>query len=205
MFKLMPKVPACLLVGVLAWVWWVQHDAQRAESIADIRLESQPIPLVSASQGSWTLDWSTWDPKKGEPFVVAPGWLVNQPNAPRILIRVEPRDSVRLGHLQTADAEGWFQAGHSTDGSTCAILDPTRAAVIEYRVVNLDQRSERVVQLSVQGWKDGLIREGTIVGKALGTALGAFLGLCVGVWLFAQWISRVRRSRAESGMPQSGT
>jgi hypothetical protein len=158
MWRLLPKVPAALLLVVLAlWLRGVSHERARREAVG-VPLASSPFSLQDGVRGAWDLDWPAWAESKGSPVLFAIGLPFDtgeQRSSAEVLLRVEPSDAVTVGKARSVDAEGWFEASASTNWNSVAALSPTRARRVEYRVVRSGAADNPNVQLVIKGSNDG--------------------------------------------------
>ena len=174
---MIPKQPLALLLVVFGlWAWGVRGEEA---SLADarIRLESPAFPLVAGTHGIWTLEWPDWPARKGDPYLYATGLpysIGDERSSVELRLRVDPRDSVTQGTTREGDANGWFEAGNSSDWRTITQLTPRVSSRVEYEVRRADSGTELWAQLHINGTLDGDIIEGASVAEGLCNLL-AFL------------------------------
>lgn len=118
------------------------------------------------------------------------------------MLRVEPRDAVKLYDARQADQDGWFEAGSWLNEGLIARLDPARARRIEYWMRRAEGDEAGPALLVVSGEHDGDLLEAMSVGRFVWDVLALLLGLPLVAWAVAvfvrRWLRRPRGSPATS-------
>ncbi len=206
MWRLIPKLPAALLL-VVAALWALEfHDQRAREKIVRLSLTGPVVSLREGERGTWKLEWPTWPEVKGEPVLCAYGLGYSESGQRppyELLVRVEPRDAAVLGKARHADADGWFEVGSSTDFDTTARLDRTRARAVEYWVRRADPNEDRFPQLHIEGAEDPIVLEGLLVGAFLRDALATLVGLPLLLWVVVAFVRRRRMQPRDATLAPS--
>lgn len=208
MWRLLPKVPAALLL-VIVGLWSAGHLHDReGQAIIRVSMLSPPIPLHEGSEGAWDLLWPEWPERKGPPVVTVVGVTVPQRDRAvpfELRLRVAPRDAVRLGKARHMDEEGWFEAGTRTDWDTLAQLDRSRVQRVEYVVRRAEGNGGQEARLRIDGWNDPSIEEAIVRGGFARSLFSLLFGVPLVLWtlgaFFSRWIDQLRAARTEMPAP----
>lgn len=200
MWRLLPKVPATLLLVVAAW-WSYDELRDRARhDIVRVGLTSSAFPLRSGVQGAWDLSWPAWPESKGAPVLVALGVPVaygDQRSPVEVVLRAEPRDAVTVAKARKIDDEGWFEVASIGDWDTVARLDPSKARRVEYWVRRAELADAREARLDISGETDSIVLEGILVGGAVRGIFALLVGVPLVLWLVGGFVGRwIERRRA---------